>query len=91
MPALILMGAIGAAAYASLAAPLGNPFVFALGAGAVGGVCFLFRFVGAAAGLGGRPGAWPYAFWSIVGRTGEAIGALGYFVGGGRPRQKTSA
>lgn len=91
LPALVVMAAVAGAAYAALFAPLANPLLFAMGPLAVGLLVYLVRFVVEAAGLGGRPGAWPFAFWSIAGRTGEAIGVFGYLVGGGRPRQKKPA
>ncbi|MEQ1929484.1 MAG: AAA family ATPase [Parvularculaceae bacterium] len=88
LPAMIVLGAIGGALFAVFLSPLTNPILLAVGALAVGALVYLIKFVVTAAGLGSRPAAWPYAFWSTLGRTPEAAGIFRYFFGGARPRQQ---
>jgi hypothetical protein len=88
LPSLVATAAIAAAVYAALFAPLSNPLLYGLSALAVGVLVYLIKVVVVAASLGGRPGAWPFAFWSTVGRVGEALGGFAYFLGRGKPRQK---
>ena len=88
LPAMIALGAIGGALFAVFLSPLTNPILLAVGALAVGALVYLIKFVVTAAGLGSRSAAWPYAFWSTLGRTPEAAGIFRYFFGGARPRQQ---
>ena len=85
---MIALGAIGGALFAVFLSPLTNPILLAVGALAVGALVYLIKFVVTAAGLGSRSAAWPYAFWSTLGRTPEAAGIFRYFFGGARPRQQ---
>ncbi len=90
-PALILLGAAGAAGFVAIFATYANPLLVAASVLAFGAAAYVTKIALAAYALRGEPGALSDAFWSVIGHSGEAAGVWRYHFGRARGRQPPRA